>query len=57
MTHKIFNLSNVLGCAAFILVILVPGAVEAEKYKTALFMIACVGILAHLSMKEDGQRE
>jgi len=57
MTHRIFNLSNLLGCIAFILLLLIPGAVEAEKYITALIMIIAMAVLAHLSMKEDGKRE
>lgn len=57
MTHKIFNLSNMLGGIAFILLLLIPGAVEAEKYKTAIIMIIAMAVLAHLSMKEDGKRE
>lgn len=57
MTHKIFNLSNVLGCIAFILLLLIPGAVEAEQYIGAFIMIIAMAVLAHLSMKEDGKRE
>ncbi len=57
MTHRIFNLSNLLGCIAFILLLLIPGAVEAEKYITALIMIIAMAVFAHLSMKEDGKRE
>lgn len=57
MTHKIFNLSNVLGSIAFILLLLIPGAVEAEQHIGAFIMIIAMAVFAHLSMKEDGKRE
>lgn len=57
MTYRVFNLSNVLGCIAFILLVLIPGAVESEQYLGAFIMIIAMAVFAHLSMKEDGKRE
>jgi hypothetical protein len=54
--RKIFNLPNLLGAVAFIMLFILPaGFFEAGMYISAL---ACAGVgyaCAYLSMKEDGQ--
>lgn len=47
-------LSKIYGFIAFMLVIMVPGAVESEMYITALAMICGMALFVYLSMKEDG---
>ena len=53
---KVFNLSNLYGAAALILLFILPaGFTEAGMYISAL---VCAGVgcaCAYLSMKEDGQ--
>lgn len=54
--RKVFNLSNLYGVAALLLLFILPaGFTEAGMYISAL---ACAGVgyaCAYLSMKEDGQ--
>lgn len=54
--RKIFNLPNLLGAVAFIMLFILPtGFFEAGMYISAL---ACAGVgfgCVYLSMKEDGQ--
>lgn len=53
---KIFNLSNLYGAAALILLFILPaGLVEAEMYISALACAGVGGTCAYRSMKEDGQ--
>lgn len=53
---KIFNLSNLYGAAALVLLIILPaGLVEAEMYISALACAGVGGTCAYQSMKEDGQ--
>lgn len=46
-------LSYIFGATAFISLLLVPGAVESEKYILAFFLIVATGAGAHLSINED----
>ena len=48
-------LSYIFGATAFISLLLVPGAVESEKYILAFFLIVATGAGAHLSINEDGK--
>lgn len=57
MTHKIFNLSNILGGIALLAMIAVPGAVESDMYITAIVLIVIMTACAYLSVKEDGKRK
>ncbi len=54
--RKVFNLPNLLGAVAFIMLFILPaGFFEAGMYISTL---ACAGVgyaCAYLSMKEDGQ--
>lgn len=53
---KIFNLSNLYGAAAFLLLFILPaGLAEAEMYISALACAGVGGACAYRSMKEDGQ--
>ena len=53
---KIFNLSNLYGAAALILLFILPaGLVEAEMDISALACAGVGGACAYRSMKEDGQ--
>ena len=55
MLHRIFNLRNIYGTIAFLSLICAPGAVESEMYVTAVVLVAMVGIVAYLSLREDGK--
>lgn len=53
---KIFNLSNLYGAAAFVLLFILPaGFAEAKMDISALACAGVGGACAYLSMKEDGQ--
>lgn len=52
---RIFNLSNILGAAAFLAMIAVPGAVEGGMYITAVVLVVVFAVCAHLSIREDGR--
>ena len=53
---KIFNLSNLYGAAALLLLFILPaGLAEAEMYISALACAGVGGACAYRSMKEDGQ--
>mgnify|MGYP006929112478 FL=1 len=53
---KIFNLSNLYGAAAFLLLFILPaGFAGAEMYISALTCAGIGGACAYRSMKEDGQ--
>lgn len=54
--RKIFNMSNLLGTVAFLMIFIVPaGMFEAEMYISALVCAGFGAGFAYLSMKEDGQ--
>ena len=55
MLHRILNLRNIYGTIAFLSLICAPGAVESEMYVTAVVLVAMVGIVAYLSLREDGK--
>lgn len=57
MTHKMFNASNLLGAAAFLAMILAPGAVEGGNYILAVALIAAMAVCAYLSDRESGKRK
>lgn len=53
---KVFNLSNLYGAAAFLLLFILPaGFAGAEMYISALTCAGIGGACAYRSMKEDGQ--
>lgn len=52
---RIFNLSNILGAAAFLAMIAAPGAVEGGMYITAVVLVVVFAVCAHLSIREDGR--
>ncbi len=54
-TKKIINLSNILWTASFFAMLAVAGAVDGERYITAIVLMAVFAVCAYLSMKEDGQ--
>lgn len=54
--RKVFNLSNLYGVAALLLLFILPaGFTEAEMYISALTCAGIGGVCAYRSMKEDGQ--
>lgn len=57
MLHRIFNLRNIYGSIAFISMICVPGAAEAEKYVTSVIFIIMIWVFAMLAMREDEKKE
>lgn len=48
-----FNLSNILGIMAFLSILIVPGAVESEKYILAIVLIITSYFEADISMREN----
>lgn len=48
-----FNLSNILGIMAFLSMLIVPGAVESEKYILAIVLIITSYFEADISMREN----
>ena len=48
-----FNLSNILGIMAFLSILIVPGAVESEKYILAIVLIITSYFEADKSMREN----
>lgn len=50
-----FNLSNILGIMAFLSILIVPGAVESEKYILAFILIITSYFEADISMRENGK--
>lgn len=54
--RKVFNLSNLYGVAAFLLLFILPaGFAGAEMYISAIACAVIGFICARQSMKEDGQ--
>lgn len=56
VTHRI-NLSSILGTVAFLAALSAPGAIEGERYVTALVLVVVFGVCAGLSGKEDRKKK
>lgn len=52
---KIFNASNMLGTLSFLILFIIPAAVEGGMYITAVFLTIAMAICARLSIKEEGK--
>lgn len=55
MLHRIFNLRNICGTAAFLVLLGIPGAIESEMYITAVVLTAVFAVSVYLALKEDGR--
>lgn len=55
MLYRIFNLRNIYGTIAFVSLICIIGAMEAEMYVTAVALVVVFAVTAYLSMKENGK--
>lgn len=51
---KVFNMSNILGTAAFISLIASVAAAESETYILSFLLLIAFSVCAHLSIKEGG---
>lgn len=57
LMHEVFNLSNVFGAIALLIMIVLPATVEGEMYVTSTFLVVMFAGFAYLSMREDGNRK